>query len=431
MEKNATIIFHIKHERLKKEHFMKVQISIHNQSKNLRALFLLSAALFASTISINAQTQLEKQSQISQSSTYFYHATNNFPDEISFCIADIKFDGTAIKICEFGEGIESRFKGYEALHHKGSMWAMLWAYLKEFNLPIWFIGRSSQEYDTTSLRENGVKITPNLYSIEAQEDFKQAVKNSKKQKGFCQSSGIIAARTLQVHSSVITNFKEKHPEMIVLGQATNKFVRSKYHTSTLFDTNKLAAYKPKFKICTKRYSSTLAQSIIDELGCEIYVIKPIDSALGNGVLLVEKENLDDTLRIILKDRQELESFKSDMSYYHWKRDEKEFFIVEEYAPSKTLYVNGKPYDPTMRVIFSMHNKAGNIVINFFDAYWKLPIKSLDQEGTLTEKHKSRIGSNLTCSMLVDYTDFEMVKALLSKALPKLYLKMLESSFPLQ
>jgi ribosomal protein S21 len=303
---------------------------------------------------------------------------------------------------------------------------MLWKYLKTFNLPIWFAGKSSYDYGIKTFTAIGGRITSSLYSLKSDEEFTKVLKNYKRKTQRCQPAGIIVVRTMQFHSSIFKQFNATYPQMILLGQATNKFVRSKYHTNKLFENSELAQYKPKFKICEKRYTPTLAQSIIDELGGDIFVIKPIEAALGNGVIMIDKSNLDQTLRILFKDMQELELYKKDMSYYHWKRDQKDFFIVEEYVPSKIIYARDKPYDPTMRVMFTLQNLAGKISINFFDAYWKLPIKSLEENGSLTEKHKSHIGTGTASSLPVDYADFEMVKALLSNALPELYLKMLQS-----
>jgi hypothetical protein len=384
-------------------------------------VFLLSGVLFFS-LPLHPQV-LHK---LSQASTYQYPIPNNLHDEISFCIADLKYDGTSIKICEFGEGLESRFKGYEALNKDRSIWSMLWSYLSTFNVPVWFTGKlkGSYDYDIKKFQAMGGTLIPNIHSIKSDDHFKQILKNHYKHPRRSAPAGIIALRSLLLHSSILEDFNAKYPHMILLGQTTNRFVRSKYQTNKLFECNELAQYKPKFKICTKTYASALANSIIKELGGDVFVIKPVDAALGHGVIMVEKGDLDETLRILFRDTNELERFKQDISYYYWKKDTKKFFIIEEYAPSKIIYINNEPYDPTMRVIFAMHNWAGNIVINFFDAYWKLPTKSLIAEGSLTEKHKSSVKSGGLCSLPVDYDDFEMVKALLSRALPELYLKML-------
>ena len=67
------------------------------------------------------------------------YAQTNYPADISFCIADIKFDGKNIKICELGQGSRSRFKGYDALYGKGKVWTAFWEYLAKFQKPFWIV----------------------------------------------------------------------------------------------------------------------------------------------------------------------------------------------------------------------------------------------------------------------------------------------------
>ena len=60
--------------------------------------------------------------------------------------------------------------------------------------------------------------------------------------------------------------------------------------------------------------------------------------------------------------------------------------MQAYAPSKKIIVRGKSYDPTMRVFFFSSHNAGIASVIPIGAYWKIPAKSLDEVGTLTEKH---------------------------------------------
>ena len=61
------------------------------------------------------------------------------PDDISFGVADMKYDGRQVKICEFGDGAFSAFVGYDLLYGTGAMWKKFWKYLKRFHAPIWLI----------------------------------------------------------------------------------------------------------------------------------------------------------------------------------------------------------------------------------------------------------------------------------------------------
>ncbi|MCA9508924.1 MAG: hypothetical protein KC505_10935, partial [Myxococcales bacterium] len=63
------------------------------------------------------------------------------PTDVSFCMADVKFDGENLKILEFGDCAESMFTGYNTLYGKGAVWAEFWRYLKKFRVPIWYVGK--------------------------------------------------------------------------------------------------------------------------------------------------------------------------------------------------------------------------------------------------------------------------------------------------
>ena len=103
------------------------------------------------------------------------------------------------------------------------------------------------------------------------------------------------------------------------------------------------------------------------------------------------------------------------------------FLIEEYAPSKPVTLGGKQFDATLRMVFVLDydQVANEINLTFLGDYWKLPEKALDEEGTLTERHKSKIVTNRESSIEVDPQDRLVVMNILGGALPKLYLKMIE------
>lgn len=367
------------------------------------------------------------------STSIFAQELNNYPDEISWCIADIKFDGTQVKVCEFGEAIESKFKGYERLFSSGAMWSPFWQFLGTFNCPVWYVDKSfwkanKQEIALDQfLAINGTAVTM-LKALESMPHFSKRAAQSPTQRGIEHAAGIVVVRSLSMHSSVIRTFQKKFPNCLVLGDVTTEFVRSKQSTSTLFDDQIHASFKPKFKIYNKKYHENLASTIIEDLGCDVFVIKPVNASLGYGVIIVDKADLESTLQLILRDYDKLAALCNDRSYSHWKTETSKQFIVEEFALSKTIMVNGKPYDPTMRVVFSLINNNGVISIKFFDGYWKLPVKALDEEGTLIEKHKSQIATHRESSVKVDPQDFQQVQAIMSQHLPHIYLKMLQKRY---
>ena len=100
-------------------------------------------------------------------------------------------------------------------------------------------------------------------------------------------------------------------------------------------------------------------------------------------------------------------------------------LSEEDRSQKPIIIDEKIYDPTMRIVFVLYNNHGVAQVNFLGAYWKLPANSLDEQASLTERHKSKIYSGRTSSARVDAQDFENVKKILEPVLCTAYLKMLE------
>jgi hypothetical protein len=357
---------------------------------------------------------------------------NDYPDEISFCIVDLKFDGSTIKICEFGEGVESKFKGYDTLFGKGCLWAYLWDFLDKFNKPIWFIDqglskRDHREYALHILTQHNAHPLENFQKLEALQDFKISQKHQSMNPGLSNKTGFIVARNSVMANAAATQFKKKYPTCIILGEVSNHFVRNKDTTCNLFKGTEIESFVPKFNIYECKYTPALSKKIIADLGGQTFVIKPINASLGHGIIIVEKEDLDKTLHLIFNNKKDLKPYKNDMSYYYWFKTHGAKFLVEEYAPSKIITVENKSYDPTMRVVFCLLNNAGTIYVKFFDAYWKLPSKSLEDVGSLTEKHKSHVTRSHSSAKVSD-EDFELVKKHLCYVLPRAYINMFKTLF---
>src|SRR6185295_473621 len=158
----------------------------------------------------------------------------------------------------------------------------------------------------------------------------------------------------------------------------------KYKMSLLFRTDPvLAKIKPEWQLYKKEYSPDLAAKIIQDLGGDAFVIKPRGAFLGNGVIIVSREDLDSTLHYILTEQEALKQNK-DKSYNHWSRDPFNTFIVEKYYPSDPIMHEGKFYEPSMRVAFICIYNNQKIDFRFLGGYWMMPTKSLDQQGSLNE-----------------------------------------------
>jgi len=361
--------------------------------------------------------------------TFLSPELNSYPAETSFWIIDLKFDDQTneLKICELGNGRYAGFKGYHALYGQGVIWQRFWRFLELLHIPLWYVGSS---FERETLRGKNVI---NGTSIPLITNF-SPTKNSRfngifDPQNILSHDGLLVFHSSKTSKENTQSIKKRFPRIMQLNEATNRFISNKKETNLLFEgDSQLMHYKPKFKIYKKQYYPTLAEQIMNDLACKIFVIKPLNSSQGNGIIIVEKENLDETLKLIFSTDGSLEKFKTNPSYYFWKKDSNKEFLVEEYAQSKKILVGKNYYDPTMRVVCFLYNHNGYVRSTFFASYWKLPEKPLNKEGSLTQKHKSKIIPGKSCSARVAAADFETVSTMLSEALPRLYTKMLGKYF---
>ncbi|MBM3893799.1 hypothetical protein FJ365_05365 [Candidatus Dependentiae bacterium] len=348
------------------------------------------------------------------------------PDDISCCIADLKFDGERIYICEFGEGIESRFKGYSSLYGHGAMWHTIWQTLSFFGMPMHYVGtelaspRKDFAYNTFKRYLKNVHTT-----IADFETHYQAVQLKRAKK--IPQRELLVVHTLKQPAKQVHELHVTYPALLFLGKATSRYVRSKQATNTLFDIPFLKQFKPATLEIEKRYSPELAQTIMQAIPSDFYVIKPPHCALGQGVILLPKAALDTTLRLIMQVSKQLSNMGDKKAYAYWLHDASASVIIEAFKPSKTIVVEDRPYDATMRAVFIMSNLNGIMKIQHLGAYWKLPLKSLLEDGTFMELHKSAISHRSNASAMVDEYDYKKVREQLDILLPLLYQKMLIKS----
>ncbi len=349
--------------------------------------------------------------------------TSALPEDISCCIADLKFDGEHIYICEFGEGIESRFKGYSSLHGHGAMWHTIWQTLSFFGMPMHYIGT-----ELTSPHKDFAYNTFKRYlktthaTISDFETYYQPLQLKRAKK--IPQRELLVAHTLKQPAKQVHKLLTTYPALICLGKATSRYVRSKQATNTLFDTAFLKQFKPTTIDIEKRYTAELAQKIMQAIPSDFYVIKPPNCALGQGVILLPKAELDTTLRLIMQPSKQLSKMEDKKAYAYWLHDASTSIIIEAFKPSKPIVVDHKPYDATMRAVFIMSNLNGLMKIQHLGAYWKLPIKSLLENGTFMDLHKSAISNRKNAAAIVDEHDYKKVREQLDILLPVLYEKML-------
>lgn len=357
---------------------------------------------------------------------------NQAPDDLSFCIADLKYNVDTLKILEFGEGGRSKFKGYDALFGPGMMWALFWSHLAQFQVPIWLV---SMPEDPELLRE----INYDLFCKIGGKRAETITELQKKIDADIQEQhGIVTDQHRADYSAIVlikkgrptqtvNAMKGMYQKIVFIGQFTNKYVNNKFRLDSLFTSPELKKYRPLCRSCSVEYDSNLAQSLIKDFGCDVFVIKPINSSRGRGIIMVAKDQLDFTFKLILKDRAALKRTTLPEEYTYWQTYQSPIFLVEAYEPSKPVFIDDKPYDATMRLVFTLDYKDGKLDVTIFDGYWKLPAFPLtDATCSLTEKHKSHIIPGLLSSVRISEEDKAGAKKLLEDALYKLYWQMVQS-----
>jgi len=381
----------------------------------------------------------------------------SFDADISFMIADAKYSENNLKILEFGLGPLSGFKHYDAICGEGAIWAKFWTFLKKFNKPIWYVDphvskqvrysrrRSFERKRRLSLFRNlGGTVVPSLRALAKSKKFKKA-KRIKINRGDIKNyPGIVILKRpgnrwfcscVQLHrknkcrfcveSNAVKKFKRKYPNFLYLCEGGYSAGVYKAYSANLFDQAKFPEFKPQFYLCPKEYSSKTLNNILKHVTSDLVVVKPIASAQGKGIMMISRDDLGFVLKGIVNNPRSLKKIDPD-SYKQWIKDKNNMFIVESLEQSKTLTKRGKSYDPTLRVVFAMVHSKGEYVIKFLDMYWKLPLHSLDEKVSLTDRYKSKHADSIKVapSALLSKKEQHDVRRLMKKFMPSLYRRML-------
>ncbi len=353
--------------------------------------------------------------------------------DISFLFIDFKYDQKTedIKICEFGRG---RYAGetsiFTALTHENQpnyspFWPLLLEDLMQNltpTMPIWMVGKPP--VSMTILQGMGCQYAKNIPDLRKDQCFLGALKTYKNRfnnqyKNFNDYAGLIIFR-LPLMSERPKNFekeydifKKQYPQFLYLGQVGDPYAACKRLGNSIFQNKTLKKYKPKWGVYKKIYTKNLTKKIIKDLKSNAMVIKPLNGKKSQGIMLVQKHELNDTLKTIINQKNQ-----------HYNDP---LFIVEEFCQSTPLIINHKRYDPTMRVIFVAHHEEGKIGVNILGGYCKFPKIDLDTPGTLDEKHITATQNDKRLvGIPIPPNIFKGIKQILEYILPKIYSKMLEN-----
>jgi hypothetical protein len=121
------------------------------------------------------------------------------------------------------------------------------------------------------------------------------------------------------------------------------------------------------------------------LSCDEYVIKMPEAAKGTGTMVVRREDMFDVLHAITNSEVRAKSPVPIDPY--WDENYSPLILYQEKVQGKPVMHQGKPYDPTMRVVMTAHiddYDKPEVKLKVHDAYWKFPRMPVN-EGTLQER----------------------------------------------
>ena len=340
--------------------------------------------------------------------------------DVSFGIADIKYDNESLKILEFGEGTRSMFSGYDSLYGVGAMWRNIWDFLSQQNRILHFVdkdlttpaARRTVAYTRLSTHRgigcsalhtllNHPRFTPNTPSL-------------------------TIIRHDPAHAPHLHELAQIFPETLICNAAIAPFVNNKKESDKLF-SGTLRQFRPWALTINKQAVHNAVPAILQACPAAAFVIKPLASCKGNGVLFASRENLATTLQTILQPAQRGPKTLSPNEAF-WRHDKNTELIIESCETSKTVLVDGAPYDATLRVVYGLTHRPQRIQSCILGMYWKLPTTPLNQKGSLQDKKLSHIGAaSGKCAAPVSPEDAEAITAIVQPLLAQIYDQMISSS----
>jgi len=351
------------------------------------------------------------------------HQVQKLPVDISFVIVDFKYNAVqGIKICEVQQSSISdisftdQFPDTEVVNYEKS----IYSHIKKHFDKIWFSDISDiyNKKLAEIFDKNHVRVGNSKFVFNATQAPMDPYDLSTYQGAYYTKVGQIEK---------LGTFLKKNPGVVVIDAATAPFWMNKEKMSQLFTKNtELSQFKPSWHSYQKKYSSNLAKTICEDIPGNSVVIKPLSSLMGNGVIIVKKEVLDKTLRLILTNKKMLRKI-SDVSYYYWSKDKSKSFIVEEFIESDPVIaslLDNLPYDGTLRAVCGLEFNMNKITIQIFGMHWKLPKKSLLEEGSMNDLHKNFPRRTEDRNVPVKREIQEQIKIELNHALTLLYQEML-------
>ncbi|NDD54128.1 hypothetical protein EBZ39_09660 [bacterium] len=363
------------------------------------------------------------------------------PPDVSFGVADVKYNRGKLKVVECGSGEYAYFGDHElAINGKshlitGPYWGLVWHFLKSFGKPIWFVTQEPEfanAFALETLEACGGKVVPTLQALQKDPDFTSLKQRSAQTTPHTMqdAAGIIVFRSTYDKRRNCSAFCKENPSFVVLNAHTRKFFAKKEATYRFFEQAGMGHALPMTKIYTHAFSPDLAENILRSLPkFEHLIIKPTDGSLARGVNIVKRDDLHRLLPDILQQTLSSRTGKRPAGIFPINRHVFASFMASEFFPSQTLLVDGKPWDPTMRVMYVMWHDQGVIRTNVLGCYWKIAGAPLnDPDAPLHAKHITNpiaYGPILPLFQ-VDPTDQHQLKESLKRILAQVYRTVLKT-----
>ncbi|HEV2601774.1 MAG TPA: hypothetical protein VGT41_05800 [Candidatus Babeliales bacterium] len=327
------------------------------------------------------------------------YAELQYPADVSYLVSDLKYSQEhGLKICEVQHGALSALSGdLYVSGEDGAISPKIADFFTFFPIKKWAAGLLYPPLQR-SLAVKEWQIVPSVKILLQDSTFLECAKvHSVDPCCITSYAGIVYADL-----DIVGNFdyyRKLCPGILFLNAATFPYWNDKYKMNALFDYNdELKQYKADWRIYPKKYDVSLSQQIQQEMPGELYVIKPRKESLANGVIVVANKDLDTVLQMILEPIATLEKHP-DKKYAYWWKNRDDSFLIEKYYTSDYVCFSAPlsgnmscateyQYDATMRIACIMHYDGGRMRYHSLGGFWKLPAKSLQEQGTLNEQRIS-------------------------------------------
>lgn len=346
-----------------------------------------------------------------------------YPADISYLVSDFKYSQEhGIKICEVQHGSLSVFLGdlYTA-GGNGKISPKIAEYFSQFPMKKWALP-SLYPPLKKSLNDKGWDLSLVFRRLLQDPTFLNCAASPPLDPSLILSyEGIVYADPF-IYSDY-EFYCKTYPGILFLNAAIFPYWRDKYKMDALFELNdELKQYKAEWRLYPKKYDAQLAGRIQEEMPSEFYVIKPRREFLGNGVLIISSDELDQVLSMILEPTASLKKHP-DEKYSFWAKNKEDSFLIEKYYRSDYIQLSSENhYDATMRLVFILQYDEGRMSYHCMGGYWKLPCKAIEEKGTLNEKHISF--GDPPFYKAIDPELYNEVNAQMERAMLLLYDKML-------